>query len=307
MQHLLGDGSDLQQHMQTAASLGAYAQQLRAQQAADGGTVASTADPASAAVTQPNGMAAHGMENGATPHGTVPPLRQHPRGGPSQGLSAADLNISGGGGGGAGGGAGTSSHPAQGVTHPPPPGHHAWRVTADRQFQLGAGGAAGSSLPSALAGSAAANGWQGSPRPARLPAPPAAAATAPRFPINYSPLPQTAAAPAHHVAPRRFFGDHSSSSEIQPADDPPEPSMRFLYPPGPGFGGLSRGTAPQQRGETYAEVRGLANSQIMVFEETMQAGDVGQAVFCDPTRSLRSDCVVRSLTPAWHARRPVQN
>ena len=249
MQQALGDGADLQQHLQTAASLGAYAQQLQAQQqsSSGGGTVTTTAGSAPTAAAQENGMAARGTDSDPA-RNAGPSLRQHPSHGPlAAGPDSSSSSAFGGGG------------PTQGVTPPPPPGHHAWRVTSERQFQQQGVGAGAGSPSQSTASSATANSWQG-PRPARLAMPPSspasAAAAAPRFPIDYSPLPQAAAGGlAHHVPPRRFFGD-ASCSEIQPADEtrPPEPSMRFLHPPGPGFGGLSRAAAPQRRGETYAEV-----------------------------------------------------
>ena len=257
MQQALGDGANLQQHMQTAASLGAYAQQLRAQQT--GGSVATSAahgPPSSAAApaaqhAQANGSA-RGAQGGSPRGGALPaPPRQHQSGGahpsapssdPSNITSSSSLG---------GGFLPAQQHQPQGVTHQPPPGHHAWRVTSERQLQQGGGG--GGVIAQALLPAADALPGGGlTARPGRQAAHHAMPATAPRFPIDYSPLPGVAAQASSHVAPRRFFGD-PGSSEIQPADDPPGPPMRFLHPPGSYHGGHGS-TLPQRRGETYAQV-----------------------------------------------------
>ena len=250
MQQALGDGADLQQHMQTAASLGAFAQQLRAQQEG-GGAVTSDARSSSAAPAaqhpQPNGSA-QGTQGGA-PRGSALFGAAH-QAAPPSGPSTASSS-------GTGGFLPAPQGRPQGLTHPapPPPGHHAWRVTSERQqLQQGGGGSASQPLPAADVppgtGLTARPGRQPVPQSHSMPA-----AAAPRFPIDYSPLPGVAAAAqGSHVAPRRFFGD-PGSSEIQPADDPPGPPMRFMHPPGSYHGGGHGSTLPQRRGETYEQVR----------------------------------------------------
>ncbi len=250
MQHALGDGADLQQHMQTAASLGAYAQQ----QDGGGGTVVATsaahASPSpAAAVTrppQPNGSA-QGTQGGLPRGGVLPAPRQYLPGAAHQALPSSSPNSTSG-----SGVAGFLPAP-QGLTHPPPPGHHAWRVTSERQLQHNGGG--GSSTAQTQVPADVPSGGGLTARSGRQPAQSnSMPAAAPRFPSDYSPLPGAAGTQANHVAPRRFFGD-PGSSEIQPADDPPGPPMRFLHPPGGSYHSGGHGsTLLQRRGETYAQV-----------------------------------------------------
>jgi len=281
MQQALGDGADMQQHMQTAASLGAYAQQLRAQQQGGGGgtvvaTSAAHAPPSRAAPAaqhpKHNGSA-QGAQGGLARGDALAAPRQRLPGAVHQALPSSSPSTT------SGSGVRGFLPAPQGLTHPPAPGHHAWRVTSERQLQHngGGGGGGGGSAQTqdpldmppgdGLTARSARQPWQSHSTPA----------AAPRFPIDYSPLPGPAGQ-SHHVAPRRFFGD-PGSSEIQPADDPPGPAMRFMHPLGSHHGGGHGSTLPQRRGETYAQVRRCCACIFLVISDDASSSKLNTQLY----------------------------